>query len=79
MADTNEYAATFQLVDTDGDGRISAEEMQRLMAALGLEFSVAAALEAVASIDRNGDGRISLDEFATFMSKAQYRGRHAQG
>ena len=30
MADTSKYAATFELLDVDGDGRLSAAELKRL-------------------------------------------------
>ncbi|MFC3995675.1 EF-hand domain-containing protein [Nocardiopsis sediminis] len=68
MADTTEYAATFNLVDTDGDGRISAPELVALMQALGDEVSDEQAAEVVARLDSSGDGLISLEEFATYLS-----------
>ncbi|PSK93607.1 calmodulin [Murinocardiopsis flavida] len=67
MADVNDYAATFDLVDSDDDGRISAAELRELMSALGNEISAERADEAVSAADSDGDGRISLEEFAWFM------------
>jgi Ca2+-binding EF-hand superfamily protein len=69
MVDTNEYAATFKLVDADGDGLISASELQRLMGVMGKEISEDQAVEMITSIDSDGDSRISLEEFATFLSR----------
>ncbi|HEY3142735.1 MAG TPA: EF-hand domain-containing protein [Acidimicrobiales bacterium] len=67
MVDTSRYESTFNLVDTYGDGLLSAEEMQSVMKALGEEVTAERADTIVKTIDTDGDGRISLEEFATFM------------
>jgi Ca2+-binding EF-hand superfamily protein len=67
MVDTSAYETTFNLVDTDGDGLISADEMRSVMTALGEEMTAERAETVVQRIDTDGDGRISLEEFATFM------------
>jgi Ca2+-binding EF-hand superfamily protein len=68
VADASEYKATFELVDVDGDGFITAAEFKSLMRALGQEITDARAVEVVVSGDRNRDGKISLEEFADFMA-----------
>lgn len=68
MPETSEYAATFALVDTDGDGRISADELVALMRNLGDECTEEQAADTVRAMDSDGDSRISLEEFARFMS-----------
>ncbi|MBB6118504.1 EF-hand domain-containing protein [Nocardiopsis algeriensis] len=68
MSQTTEYAATFALVDTDGDGRISAEELVSLMRNLGDECTEEQAAAVVGAMDGDGDGRISLEEFSRYMS-----------
>jgi calmodulin len=68
MADIEQYRATFELVDVDGDGFLSAAEFRNLMRALGQEISHARSVEVVVAADRNGDGKISLPEFAEFMA-----------
>lgn len=68
MADTNEYAPTFAVVDADGDGQITAQEFQQLMQALGEELSDEGAAMAIQKMDSDGDGRISLEEFAEYMT-----------
>ena len=67
MVDTSRYESTFNLVDTDGDGLLSAQEMQSVMKALGEDITAERADTIVKTIDTDGDGRISLEEFATFM------------
>jgi len=68
VADTSEYAATFELLDADGDGRISAAELKNLMSALGEEITDEAAEQGVQVVDDDGDGLISIEEFASWMS-----------
>lgn len=63
----NEYQATFELVDLDGDGYISVEELQSLMKALGQEITHARAVEVMVAADRSRDGKLSLAEFSAFM------------
>ncbi len=69
MADTSAYAATFEIVDGNNDGQISAQELKQLMQALGDDVSDEAAAEVVRRMDSDGDGEISLEEFATYMSQ----------
>ncbi|SEG65813.1 calmodulin [Thermomonospora echinospora] len=66
--DTSEYAATFGMVDLDGDGFISLEELKTLMRALGQEISHARAVEVMVAADGSRDGKLSLAEFAAFMA-----------
>ncbi len=65
--DTDRYAETFNLVDSDKDGYITAPELQRLMEILGDQVTLEQATEVVAKLDGNGDSRISLAEFAGYM------------
>ncbi|GII79560.1 hypothetical protein Sru01_45420 [Sphaerisporangium rufum] len=64
----NEYAVTFDLVDADKDGLISAEELLHLMEVLGQPVTNEAAEAAVRKLDIDGDGRISLEEFSRYLS-----------
>ena len=67
MAAVSEYADTFQLIDTNKDGLISAAELKALMVALGDEITDEAADEGVRLFDSDGDGLISLPEFAGYL------------
>jgi Ca2+-binding EF-hand superfamily protein len=67
VTDPSKYADTFRLIDANGDGRISADELVRLMGALGDEISPEAAAAAVRIIDTDGDGQVTLEEFAGYL------------
>jgi Ca2+-binding EF-hand superfamily protein len=62
-----DYAITFDLIDADKDGRISAEELVRLMEALGQPITLDRAQAGVARLDKDGDGLIDIDEFGAFL------------
>ncbi|WP_285693843.1 EF-hand domain-containing protein [Actinomadura sp. NBRC 104412] len=70
MSDPEEYRATFEMVDADGDGYISTAELKNVMRALGREITETRAVEVMVDADRNRDGRISLEEFAELMAAA---------
>jgi Ca2+-binding EF-hand superfamily protein len=67
VAETSEYQATFELLDTDHDGRLSAAELRNFMSAIGDEIDDDAAGEAVRVVDEDGDGLISLEELASWL------------
>ncbi|SNR81511.1 EF-hand domain-containing protein [Actinomadura mexicana] len=69
MADVNDYRATFELVDVDGDGYISTAELRNLMTRLGQDVTETRAVEVVVAADANRDGKISLEEFAALMEQ----------
>lgn len=69
MSDTNEYAATFAMIDIDGDGRITAAELQQLMETLGADVREEFAAHAIEVIDTDGDGLVSLEELTAFLKE----------
>lgn len=70
MADASAYAATFEIVDANKDGHISAAELKQLMKALGDDITDETAADVVKQMDGNGDGEISLQEFSDYMARA---------
>ncbi|KAB8191462.1 EF-hand domain-containing protein [Nonomuraea phyllanthi] len=66
---SDDYATTFDLIDADKDGRISAVELVRLMEVLGQPVTLDAAQEGVQKLDKDGDGLIDREEFAAFLQK----------
>lgn len=69
MSDTNEYAATFSMIDVDGDGLITASELQQLMESLGADVREEFAVHAIQVIDTDGDGLVSLAELTAFLKE----------
>jgi Ca2+-binding EF-hand superfamily protein len=65
----SDYTITFDLIDVDNDGRISAEELVRLMEILGQPITMEAAEAGVRKLDRDGDGLIDVEEFGSFLEK----------
>ncbi|WP_327089148.1 EF-hand domain-containing protein [Nonomuraea sp. NBC_01738] len=65
----DDYKITFDLVDADKDGRISATELLRLMEVLGQPISAEAAAAGIAKLDKDGDGRIDVEEFGAFLNR----------
>lgn len=65
---TSRFAETFNLVDADDDGFITAVELKKLMEILGDRVSMEQAEEVVGKLDADRDGLISLEEFAGYMA-----------
>ncbi|MCK2213510.1 EF-hand domain-containing protein [Actinomadura sp. ATCC 31491] len=65
----SDYAITFDLIDVDKDGRISAEELVRLMEILGQPVTLEVAQEGVRKLDKDGDGLIDVEEFGAFVDR----------
>jgi Ca2+-binding EF-hand superfamily protein len=68
VADVTEYKATFELIDSDDDGFISAAELVRLFTVMGEEVTEDQAKQIVRAADSSDDDRISLEEFAAYMA-----------
>lgn len=59
----------FRLLDKDGDGKISIEELMEVMEELGAEGEDAR--EMMELLDSNSDGSLSSDEFDSFQKQAE--------
>lgn len=68
MTSTTDYKTTFELLDADGDGLISATELKALMLVLGEDITDEAAVEAVRIMDQDGDQLVNLEELAGYLS-----------
>ncbi|GAA2449861.1 hypothetical protein GCM10010191_79520 [Actinomadura vinacea] len=77
MSNAENYRATFEMVDADGDGYISTAELKNVMRALGREITDTRAVEVMVDADANRDGRISLEEFADLMEQGAENGSAA--
>lgn len=66
---STDYTITFNLIDVDKDGRISAEELVGLMEVLGQPITLEVAQAGVQRLDKDGDGLIDVEEFGAFVQK----------
>lgn len=67
-----EVKEAFDVFDEDRDGFIDAEELQKVLEALGIKegLKLENCREMIAEVDDNGDGRIDFDEFVRFMERS---------
>ncbi|KAL5231661.1 hypothetical protein ABZP36_030437 [Zizania latifolia] len=67
--DEEEMREAFKVFDVDGDGFISADELQEVLKKLGLPEagSLATVREMICNVDRNSDGRVDFGEFKSMM------------
>ncbi|KAJ4950370.1 hypothetical protein NE237_027202 [Protea cynaroides] len=65
--DCNQLERVFRYFDEDGDGKISALELQSCMRAVGGEISAQEVTAVVESLDSDEDGLLGLDDFARLM------------
>ena len=59
----------FGLVDKDGSGSISVEELHELMQMLGMTVTLDEVNVMVEEIDENNDGEIQFEEFVAVMAR----------
>lgn len=67
-----EVKEAFDVFDEDRDGFIDAQELQKVLCALGFSegLKVENCMRMIGVFDENGDGRIDFDEFVTFMESS---------
>ncbi|CAL9061516.1 unnamed protein product, partial [Musa banksii] len=63
-----ELKDAFGMFDEDRDGRISAEEIKRMMQKLGESCTLEDCARMVKNVDKNGDGLVDMDEFVAMMT-----------
>ncbi|CAL9195729.1 unnamed protein product [Musa hybrid cultivar] len=63
-----ELKDAFGMFDEDRDGRISAEEIKRMMQKLGESCTLEDCARMVKHVDKNGDGLVDMDEFVAMMT-----------
>lgn len=65
----SDLSEAFKVFDEDGDGFISAKELQAVLAKLGLPEGreIASVQKMIVSVDQNHDGRVDFFEFRDMM------------
>jgi Ca2+-binding EF-hand superfamily protein len=66
----HDFAATFAELDVDGDGLVTAAELQALMTRLGGTLDDATAAAMISFIDVDGDGKVTRDDLLSYLSGA---------
>ncbi|KAK9824637.1 hypothetical protein WJX72_011960 [[Myrmecia] bisecta] len=69
--DVAAFKEVFDMVDVDGGGSISGEEVQKLMELLGMDSSPEEVATMIADIDQDGNGEVDFQEFLSVMAGAQ--------
>lgn len=64
-----EFREIFNLVDRDGGGEISKDELGELMDTLGIDATPEEIDAMIAEIDQDGSGSIDFEEFVAVMSR----------
>ncbi|XP_037090428.1 calmodulin-beta-like [Pollicipes pollicipes] len=59
----------FDLIDQDGNGSITSDELTRVMRELGHHVTDSEVHEIMRAVDADGDGNFTFDEFALIVSK----------
>ncbi|XP_062180861.1 probable calcium-binding protein CML21 [Phragmites australis] len=68
--DDDDMREAFRVFDEDGDGYISAAELQAVLTRMGLPEAgcMARVRDMIAAADRDSDGRVDFDEFKAMMA-----------
>ncbi|KAL5571980.1 hypothetical protein UlMin_021577 [Ulmus minor] len=73
MEVSNQFRQVFEMIDSNGDGKVSSSELSEVLLCLGYKKKSVAAKEAdimIREMDFNGDGFIDLDEFMDALNSS---------
>ena len=61
-----ELKKAFCVFDSDGDGSISIDEMQKVLLSLGVKASLPEVQRMIVNVDRDRSGTIDFEEFCNY-------------
>lgn len=67
-----ELMKAFRIIDQDNNGKISAQDIQRIAKELGENFTDREIQEMIEEADRDRDGEVSTEEFLKMMKRTSY-------
>ena len=67
----SEYKEAFDMFNTSGNGKISPEEIYRVMKNMGNELALDEIKNMIVDLDEDESGFIDFEEFITFMQRTQ--------
>ena len=59
----------FNVMDTDGDGKISGNDLQTILKKLGINIGDGEIEEMIKVADKTGEGLVGIDEFLMMMDQ----------
>merc|ERR1711934_536451 len=62
-----ELKKAFCVFDSDGDGSITTNEMQKVLFSLGVKASIPEVQRMISNVDRDRSGTIDFEEFCNYM------------
>ena len=65
--DVDELREAFAIMDTDKDGYISSEDLEKVLRRLGGNFGKDEIDEMIKVADKNGQGTVNIEEFVSIM------------
>jgi len=71
--DKEDFAEAFGIFDKDGDGRITASELKKVLSELGIKLSKEDIKNMIQELDRDGNGTIEYAEFVQMMTQPATR------
>ncbi|KAL4369221.1 hypothetical protein GQ457_05G013410 [Hibiscus cannabinus] len=67
-----ELMKAFHIIDQDNNGKISAQDIERIADELGVNLTEKEIQDMIEEADRDKDGEVNMDEFMGMMKRTEY-------
>ncbi|GMI86452.1 centrin2, CALMODULIN20, CENTRIN 1 [Hibiscus trionum] len=67
-----ELMKAFHIIDQDNNGKISAQDIERIANELGVNLTQKDIQDMIGEADRDKDGEVNMDEFMRMMKRTAY-------